>query len=529
LFFLRNFEFNAKTMWRCSAIGLCFVCLVGLFFSNLQPALARPFAQAADTLTPTDIPTNTQPPTITLTTSLTPTDTLPPTATLTPTITQTKVGSLTIVINEIAWMGTTFDKEAEWIELYNQGSQRIVLDGWSLVVVGGFAPLKLNGIIEADGYFLLAREGHIPFINANAASATSTPPTTTAIVDQPIDINQTFSGPLSNDGMSLELIAPDGSIIDSANDFTRVNGTPVPAPWPAGNKSAPFCSMERSSATIVDSPGAWFTGNKLGSNGRDMNHNLICGSPGRKNWAYSVTATATVTPSRTRTVTPVPPGPQGTATRAPVKTPTRTPIRATPSSIVINEFLTQPRSDWNGDGKVNNGDEYIEIINLSSQPVSIAGWRLDDQEGDSSPYTIESITMQPGVRKVFFASQTSILLGNGGDSVRLFKSSGQISDAFSYGVVKVADQTWCRLPEGSITWVFGCIPTVGEANRMGGGALTGNYAVSALCLSKTIPFGVLLAECNLPGLSMWNRALWDAFSQKFPLFFNVETNLYILE
>ena len=60
---------------------------------------------------------------------------------------------------------------------------------------------------------------------------------------------------------------------------------------------------------------------------------------------------------------------------------TPTPNRATPEPIILNEFLALPRSDWNNDGKVDSGDGFIELKNLSSQSISISGFRLDDHFG----------------------------------------------------------------------------------------------------------------------------------------------------
>jgi len=57
-------------------------------------------------------------------------------------------------------------------------------------------------------------------------------------------------------------------------------------------------------------------------------------------------------------------------------TPTRGPT-AIPQPLVLNEFLPHARSDWNGDGTVNVGDEYIEIINVSTLALNIKNWKLD--------------------------------------------------------------------------------------------------------------------------------------------------------
>jgi hypothetical protein len=130
---------------------------------------------------------------------------------------------------------------------------------------------------------------------------------------------------------------------------------------------------------------------------------------------------------------------------------------------------------------------------------------------------------------VFFQSQTGILLSNGGDSVRLFKSTGQISDAFTYGVVETPDQSWCRLPDGNGRWVFGCAPTPGSANRLAESVFVGNRVESNLCFSAKLPPGLALAECDPLGLSAWDSFLWDGSSPDFPRYFDVDAATYILQ
>jgi hypothetical protein len=64
---------------------------------------------------------------------------------------------------------------------------------------------------------------------------------------------------------------------------------------------------------------------------------------------------------------------------------------------------------------------------------------------------------------------------------------------------------------------------------MGGSTLIGNRLEASICLSKTLPLGLLSAECDPLGLSMWDANLWDGLSRKFPFFFDVENNTYIME
>ncbi len=62
-----------------------------------------------------------------------------------------------VLINEIAWMGTTSSANAEWIELYNNSSSSVVLDGWSLIATDGSPSIQLAGSVPGSGYFLMER------------------------------------------------------------------------------------------------------------------------------------------------------------------------------------------------------------------------------------------------------------------------------------------------------------------------------------------------------------------------------------
>jgi hypothetical protein len=444
--------------------------------------------------------------------TLTSTDTATITATITATLTSSPTVTVPhtahIVINEVAWMGNpgTGNSVDEWIELFNPPNAPPVNFasglGWELRTKDGSLRIPLQGSVAPGGFYLIVRSRTVG--------------DTSGILNNIAD--QYYTGlQLSDYGAALQLVnLQDSLVVDTANDS---GGS-----WPAGNATT-RCTMERISADSPDIRSSWFTNSGQIINGLARDGRQICGTPRQPNWAYFVTATFTSTVTPTRTITPMPTN----VPFKPVRTATSTPNRTLPSSIVINEFLTQPHFDWNGDGKVDDGDEFIELVNLSSLPVSIAGWRLDDREGDSNPYTIGNITMQPNTHLVFFQSQTGILLSNGGDSVRLFKSTGQISDAFTYGVVETPDQSWCRLPDGNGIWVFGCAPTPGSANRLAESVFVGNHVESALCLSKKLPPGLVLAECDPLGLFAWDSFLWDGPSPDFPRFFDVDDATYILQ
>jgi len=185
--------------------------------------------------------------------------------------------------------------------------------------------------------------------------------------------------------------------------------------------------------------------------------------------------------------------------------------------VVINEFLPHPRTDWNADGTVNTGDEYIEIINMGVDAISMKNWKLDDGDGGSAPYTLPDMTLQPRQIAHFFGSETGISLSDGGDTVRLIKPDGRTADIYTYPVVSATDRTWCRLPDGNGTWGFICHPTPGRPNTPvdSATAVPESKPVtdeeSTCPLADTVPLPVKLAECEGYGLELWDSVREEPF------------------
>jgi hypothetical protein len=62
-----------------------------------------------------------------------------------------------VVINEVAWGGTSCCVTREWMELLNTSDEEISLEGWRLVSSDGNPDIPLHGSIPAFGYYLLER------------------------------------------------------------------------------------------------------------------------------------------------------------------------------------------------------------------------------------------------------------------------------------------------------------------------------------------------------------------------------------
>jgi hypothetical protein len=402
------------------------------------------------------------------------TPTITPSPTLTNTITSTASKVRSVIINEIAWAGTTSSLSSdEWIELYNPTNQTINITGWRLVSADGTPNIILSGSIPSGGYFLLERGDDNTVLDIVA--------------------DQIYTGELSNSGERLTLYDVANMTIDTANG----NG----GFWPAGS-SFTYGTMERN-GVIHDNDTAWHTNTGSKRNGKNANGGNILGTPKNSN-------SPAPAPTPTRTRTPI-------RTSTPTRTPTRTPTALPPSinaRLIINEILARPSFDWNKDGIVDVYDEFIEIKNLSPINVDLKGWKLDKLGGGT--FSLPNVTLKPGEHIVFYSKQTNLLLSDGGETIRLYNPQGKIYDAYTYSFAREADRSFCRLPDGNVfgNWFEDCIPTPNLTNTREGRvpSMPGGDYESPVCeLPDTIPADFLFAECHSYGAGIWNAYYWDRY------------------
>ncbi len=161
-----------------------------------------------------------------------------------------------VVINEVAWMGTTASAADEWIELYNTTDQAITLTGWTLYSSDGGPNIALGGVIPAHGYYLIERTDD------------------SAVSNVPADWTGSFGSGLSNAGEILTLTAPGNIVVDTANGDGGA--------WPAGT-SSPRATMERIDPTAPDADENWGTNTGLIRNGLNANGGPITGTPKARN------------------------------------------------------------------------------------------------------------------------------------------------------------------------------------------------------------------------------------------------------
>ncbi|MCD6550447.1 lamin tail domain-containing protein [bacterium] len=168
--------------------------------------------------------------------------------------------TLSVVINEIAWMGTKSDANDEWIELLNNTDEEVNLDGWQLYSQDGSPSTTLSGIIPANGYFLLERSDN------------------QTISD--IETDQIYTGAFSNNGEKLELRDSFGNLIDSvdcSSGWFSGRNRKIKERWIR-------MSMERINPQLSgDDPSNWMTNDGFNIFGHDSDGNIIQGTPKREN------------------------------------------------------------------------------------------------------------------------------------------------------------------------------------------------------------------------------------------------------
>jgi hypothetical protein len=113
------------------------------------------------------------------------------------------------------------------------------------------------------------------------------------------------------------------------------------------------------------------------------------------------------------------------------------------ADLLLNEALSNPGVDWNGDGTIDfKSDEWVEIVNTGPHAENLDGVYLRDGTGDSYHYGFTGL-LAPGEVLVVYGheavewqisqglSTTGLSLNNSGDRVELWRdvSEPRILDA----------------------------------------------------------------------------------------------------
>jgi hypothetical protein len=312
-----------------------------------------------------------------------------------------------LLINEVAWAGTDASSHDEWIELYNPSSFSIDLNGWILQSTDNSPTIPLQGIIPSGGFFLLERTDD------------------STVSDIPADI--IYTGSLNNSGETLQLLGPNGEIVDTAN---AAGGN-----WPSGSSSN-HATMERI-GVVADSLGAWGTNTGYHTNGQDAKGNPLRGTPKQINSVLFPTPTPSSTPTTTPPTTTPSPTPSKTPTPPiPTNTSSPTPTPFPSLSILINEIA------WAGTDASAN-DEWIELYNPGPGSILLDGWTLRSTDGTpsisllgnipSGGYFLLERTNDQAVSDIPADLIYTGSLSNAGEELQLVDPGGHIVDTANTG------------------------------------------------------------------------------------------------
>lgn len=312
--------------------------------------------------------------------------------------------SAQVVINEIAWMGTSISANDEWLELFNSSDQEIDITNWILKADDGTPQITLSGKISAQGYFLLERTDDQSVLQITA--------------------DQIYNGGLGNTGENLKLINSENILIDQVD--CAVDG------WLAGDNITKQ-TIERTTS------GLWQSSQNPEGTPKSANSN---GAP---------TPTPTPAPTPVPSATPEPVAPENEIISSSSPTPTPAPSFQYSENIFINEFLPYPLKDEK---------EWVELYNSARETINLAGWQIDDEENSTSPLTIPSDTeIKPG--EFLVITMTKSMFNNDGDKIRLLWPDDQIIHSVSYQNAK-KEQTCARF---ETQWFWTNQPTPGQANK----------------------------------------------------------------
>jgi hypothetical protein len=161
---------------------------------------------------------------------------------------------------------------------------------------------------------------------------------------------------------------------------------------------------------------------------------------------------------------PSPGRPNAPATPTPTVTPTAT-VTPFPAGVMLNELLPDPRFvDWDGNGKADFTDEFIELYNAAAAPAQLGGWALAD---DTRTYTIPVGTViWPQSYLLLFRTGTDLALGDRHDRVSLLRPDGSLADTVAYDQHPGIDRSLCRAADGAGAWTKECYVTPGQPNRL---------------------------------------------------------------
>lgn len=236
-----------------------------------------------------------------------------------------------VLLNEIAWTGTVYDANDEWMELKNNSARDVNLGGWKIISENG----KLEIDFEEDAFpagelYLLERtdDYSVPTVSADAI----------------------YAGPLVNSGAWLKLLNGTCELVDEIN---------ASAGWEEfGGNNELKRTLERNNDDV-----GWHTSSLNGGTPRKPNSPPP--PPDEK--------IVIISPS---SQSPPPPPPPPLEDPEPVEGPPPEPTTTSTAAprVLLSEIL------YDAEGS-DTGKEFVEFYNAGGADVNLKDWSLVDTGG----------------------------------------------------------------------------------------------------------------------------------------------------
>ncbi len=368
-----------------------------------------------------------------------------------------------VKISEIAWAGSSLSSSDEWIELINLGTNAVDLSGWNLqgALSGGDSyTFEEDTVLEPSHVLLIS---NYDYAHENCSLAI-TPSVVTASLS------------LSNSKLGINLFDDTGALIDSAGDggapFAGVSGSTGAA------EDGRYRSMVRANLTLDGTLGdAWMHATCQSGLVDGINDYATPGSVGNDVCIEEQAAgeestqssdeteeeepTESVTDpieppiiileeemtTTTEEETEEPPSEEGLTevtelleelydvTTEETVTEETTENTQEDAEVIVEETIDDATSLF-GDLVINefvsnplNGEEWIEIINTSSQNIDLTGYTVEDATGKQTALGEEMLA--PGAFTI--VEKPSGQLNNGGDTIILRDENQIILAELLYG------------------------------------------------------------------------------------------------
>ena len=404
-----------------------------------------------------------------------------------------------VVVNEIAWAGSSVGSEDEWVELKNISGGELDFAEWQIFVDNpgtDYTVIIPNdlGKVADGGFFLLAQ------FDSNS-------PNSALNIEPSLSLDPVSFG-ITNSSFEIALRDPSGTLVDTAWDKTvepnlgyrnstsgsatmerrsSIGDGRLPESWQEPTDFVNFDTFENivnygtpgaENSVLVEPPtlesispntvemgkifqiesivGTNFDTEdvpvvQLKLNGVEIaadnihvaNSGLIdngqfsLGNAEAGKWDLVITNPNGMTATLPQAVEITEPPPEYDLT----------------TTVRLNEIYPQPNTTSN--------DEFIELQNSGDKTVNLSGWILDDvRNGGSSPFTFSAQNILPKSYLVLYKSETKLTLNDSGDDVYLLQPDGFELDHTNYSVAP-RGQTHARFDDG---WKWTNSPTPNGKN-----------------------------------------------------------------